>query len=81
MGKISTDFGSGGANLTPGESDQNDDSLGTILRDVADDLAALKPVTVTSPAATDLATAITLLNEIRTKTNTRAAITIKTIKD
>lgn len=48
MAAIKTDFGTGGSNLTPSGS-SGSPSLAEALRDIADDLAALKP---TAPAAT-----------------------------
>ena len=79
MSAISKKFGSGGSNLAPGGS-QGVPDLATALREVADDLDTLQIPTVTSPDASDLATAITLVNEIKTKLNVIAAATIKTTK-
>jgi hypothetical protein len=80
---IKPDFGQGGANLTPEGS--GEPSLADALRDVADDMAALngsgnRPATIASADATDLATAITLVNEIKTALNAVSAPTIKTLK-
>lgn len=84
MGKISSEFGTGGANLDPSGGDSLNDSLPVVLRDIADDLAALSAKddfpNLTSPVATDLASAILLVNEIRTKWNAVTAVTIKTVK-
>jgi hypothetical protein len=56
--------------------------LATTLRDVADDLAGLQSADIASADATDLATAITLVNEIKGAINAIAAsgYTITTVK-
>lgn len=81
MAAISKQFGSGGANLAPGGS-AGKPSLAEALRDVADDLAALKPTVV---AAADAGAAYgaaeqTLLNELKAKVNALAAVVLKTTK-
>jgi hypothetical protein len=81
MGAISKQFGSGGANLAPGGS-AGKPTLAEALRDVADDLAALKPTTV---AAADAGAAYgaaeqALLNELKAKVNALAAVVLKTTK-
>lgn len=80
MGKISSEFGTGGANLDPSGGDSSNDSLPVVLREIADDLVTLQSTALTSPVATDLASAILLVNEIRTKWNALAAATMKTVK-
>lgn len=60
-------------------------TLKTILNEVADDLAALnasgnRPAVIASADASDLATAITLVNEIKAALNAVAAPTILTTK-
>jgi len=81
MAAISQRFGSGGANVAPGGS-SGKPSLAEALRDIADDLAGLKPGTVT--AADAEATYGTgeqaLLNELKTKVNALAAVVLKTTK-
>jgi hypothetical protein len=81
MAAISERFGSGGANVAPGGS-SGKPSLAEALRDIADDLAGLKPGTVT--AADAEATYGTgeqaLLNELKTKVNALAAVVLKTTK-
>jgi hypothetical protein len=77
MAAIKTSFGSGGRGLTP-KGGSGSPSLATVLRGIATDLATVKIPTVTSPDATDLATAITLVNEIKTKLNVIAAATLGT---
>jgi len=52
-----------------------------ILEEVADDLAALQPAVLASAAAVDLATAITLVNEIKGALNATAGATIKTVRE
>ena len=81
MAAISKRFGSGGANLAPGGS-AGQPTLAEALRDVADDLAALKPTTV---AAADAGAAYgaaeqALLNELKAKVNALAAAVLKTTK-
>jgi hypothetical protein len=78
MAAISKRFGSGGANLTPASKP----SLADALRDIADDLAALKPTTVAAAdaGATYGAAEQALLNELKAKVNALAAIVLKTTK-
>ena len=81
MAAISQRFGSGGANLAPGGS-SGKPSLAEALRDVADDLAALRPSAV---AAADAGAAYgageqALLNELKAKVNALAAVVLKTTK-
>jgi hypothetical protein len=81
MAKISKRFGSGGANLTPGSA-AGQPALADALRDIADDLAALKPAPI---AAADAAAAYgpgeqALLNELKAKVNAIAAAMLKTTK-
>lgn len=81
MAKISKHFGSGGANLAPGGS-AGQPALADVLRDVADDLAALKPAVVAAADATATygAGEQALLNELKVKVNALAAIVLKTTK-
>ena len=81
MVAISNRFGSGGANLVP-QGGAGQPSLVDVLRDVADDLAALKPATVTSAdaAATFGANEQKLLNELKKIVNAMAAVVVKTTK-
>ena len=81
MAAISKRFGSGGANLPPGGS-AGKPTLADALRDVADDLAALKPTPV---AAADAGAAYgaaeqALINELKAKVNALAAAVLKTTK-
>lgn len=55
-------------------------SLALAMRDVADDLATCAPVELVEDDATDLASAILLVNEIKGMLNTKAAVAIKTTK-
>jgi len=77
--KITKDFASGGSGLGPNSGGP---SLATALRDIADDLNGVQVGAVTSPNATDLASALTLLNEIKAALNAVAAgtYTLKTTK-
>ena len=81
MAAISRRFGSGGANLAPGGS-AGSPSLADALRDVADDLAALKPTPV---VAADAGAAYgapeqALLNELKAKIDALSAAVLKTTK-
>lgn len=78
MAAIKTSFGSGGSSLTPGGT--STPTLATALRDIADDLAAVKVATIASDDATDLSTALTLVNEIKAALNAIAAETLATTK-
>lgn len=84
MAQIPSNFGAGGVGIDPFGTETN---LAGILRDIADDLTGFNNehlTALTSPAATDLPSAITLVNEIRTKWNALAAAqgasTLKTSK-
>lgn len=79
MATIKADFGFGGANLVP-LSSGGEPTLAEALRDIADDLNGLQVATIASTDATDLASALTLVNEIKASLNVTAAITLKTIK-
>ena len=81
MAKITKRFGSAGANLTPGGA-AGKPSLADALRDVADDLAALKPVKIAAPDATNAygAGEQALLNELKVVVNALAAAALKTTK-
>ncbi len=81
MAAISRRFGSGGANLAPGGS-AGQPALAVVLRDVADDLAALRPAPV---GAADAGAAYgaaeqALLNELKAKINALAAVVLKTTR-
>lgn len=78
MAVIKTTFGEGGAGLNPRGT--GTPTLATSLRDVADDLAGVKATEITSPDASDLASAITLVNEIKAALNALYAYTVKTTK-
>jgi hypothetical protein len=81
MAAISKRFGSGGANVAPGGS-AGKPALGDVLRDVADDLAALKPAVITAADATAAygTGEQALLNELKAKVNALAAVVLKTTK-
>lgn len=63
MTAISTNFGEGGANLAPDGA--GEPTLADTLRDVADDLAAQQPAEAVASDATDLASALLLVNELK----------------
>jgi hypothetical protein len=81
MAKITRSFGSGGANLTPGGS-AGQPALAEALRDVADDLAALKPARINAADASAAygANEQALLNELKAKLNALANAFLKTTK-
>jgi hypothetical protein len=81
MAEISPRFGSGGANLTPGGA-SGSPSLADALRDIADDLAALKPGAIATPDAGAAygANEQALLNALKVQVNRLAAIVLKTTK-
>jgi hypothetical protein len=82
MAGISPRFGSGGANLVPGGSGGSP-TLAEALRDVADDLAALKPtapVTAPDASATYGANEQALINAMKAQLNLLAATVLKTTK-
>ncbi len=79
MTAIKISFGSGGGNITPSNS-QGTPDLATTLRDIADDLDGIQVGTIASADASDLATAITLVNEIKAALNVNAAVVLKTTK-
>jgi hypothetical protein len=81
MAAISRRFGSGGANLAPGGSG-GQPPLADVLRDIADDLAALKGTRVVAADAGDAygANEKALLNELKAKVNALAALVLKTTK-
>jgi hypothetical protein len=79
MVAISKRFGSGGANLQPGGA-SGTPTLAEALRDVAEDLAALKPAPVEAAdaGATYGEAERALLNELKAKLNALAAVVLKT---
>ena len=79
MATVTKRFGSGGANVVPGGAG-GEPTLAEALRDVADDLAALQIPAIASPDATDLPSAITLVNELKAKLNAIHAAVLKTVK-
>lgn len=81
MAKITKSFGSGGANLTPGGS-AGQPNLTDALRDIADDLAALKPARINAADASAAygANEQALLNELKAKVNVLANVLLKTTK-
>jgi hypothetical protein len=81
MAAISKRFGSGGANVAPGGS-AGQPALADVLRDIADDLAGIKPAAVIAADATGTygAGEQALLNELKAKVNALAAVVLKTTK-
>ena len=81
MARITRRFGSGGANLTPGGS-AGQPVLADVLRDIADDLAAMKPAPISAADATPAygAGEQALLNQLKTTVNALAAVVLKTTK-
>lgn len=72
MPQIPKNLGSGGSHLSP-EQGGPDSSLVAILNGVADDLAARSDIT--SSDATDLASCITLANEMKVALNVALSTT------
>lgn len=75
MANIKTSFGSGGANLAPGGTNGTP-SLATALRDVADDLAAVRSGLVATLAKLDADDGVTDTNYAATLT----PAALKTVK-
>lgn len=89
MSAITTDFGSGGSNLTPGAG--GEPSLATALREVADDLAAVHgggnvvsapalAAFTDPPSAAEMALLRTLVNQLRAAAVASTGATLKTTK-
>jgi hypothetical protein len=81
MAKITRQFGSGGANVAPGGS-AGQPALADVLRDLADDLTALKPQRIAAADATAAygAGEQALLNQLKAPVNALAAVVLKTTK-
>jgi len=77
MTTIKTNTFDAGAGIAAGHGEP---TLANTFRDVADDLAAVQPTAIASPDASDLATAITLVNEIKAALNVNAGHTVLTVK-
>lgn len=73
--EISKNHGKGGSRRSRGHGEPTDLD---IYKSIIADLALVKVATIASPDATDLATAITLVNEIKTKLNAIAGATLGT---
>ncbi len=72
--KVRDDYGEGGAGLNgPGAATALHRPISEVLRGLIDDDDAALPATIASADASDLASAITLVNEIKASLN--AAIT------
>ena len=78
MPAVSTKYNSGGGDSVPQQGNAKD--LATVLRSLIDDIALVKVATIASADATDLATAITLVNEIKTALNAIAVTAPTTTK-
>lgn len=79
MTTIKENFAEGGKNMAPSGA-TGTPTLAQTLRDIADDFTGIKVGQVTSADATDLATCITLVNEIKALINTADAHTLLTQK-
>ena len=79
MAIIPSDFGLGGSGHAP-RGGTGKPSAVEILNDIADDFVGIQIATIASADASDLATAITLVNEIKASINVTAAFTILTTK-
>ena len=71
MATINTTYNSGGSDQIPAQGNAN--ALGTVLRELVDD--NLRANAIASADASDLATAITLVNEIKAALNTALTVT------
>ena len=71
MPAVKPSFGTGGSNLSPNDS-SGSPSLATVIRALVDDNTRANAIT--SADATDLATAMALVNEIKAALN--AALTV-----
>lgn len=71
MATIKTTYNSGGSDQIPAQGNAN--ALATVLRELVDD--NLRANAIASADATDLATAITLVNEIKAALNTALTVT------
>lgn len=78
MAQIPKNLGSGGQGLYPNSGSKNADPLLAILQGIGADLGTLQVATITSPDASDLASAQTLVNEIKASLNTIAGATLAT---
>lgn len=79
MAVVKITFGAGGRQLAP--RGQGQPSLADVLRDIADDLTAIKsPAVTVSPPAIDLPTCIALAEELRTIIDAGGAYTLLTEK-
>jgi len=79
MSIIKDNFAEGGANLVPAGA-AGFPTLAEALGEIADDLAAIKLTEILSDDATEINSAITLVNEIKAAINVLAAYTIKTAR-
>jgi hypothetical protein len=77
MAEVPKLYGDGGVH---GDGTPQKPALGKVLFDLIDDINARTPATIASADASDLATAITLVNEIKAALNTASATTLKTTK-
>ena len=78
MAQINLDFGETGSAEHASHGEQP--TLADAMRDVADDLANSRPATIASADASDLATAQTLVNEIKAALNAATGTTLLTTK-
>jgi len=63
-----------GAGLSKGHADKSRASLDALLDAIRDEMTSMKGTVVAAADASDLGTAITLVNELKTKMNALAAI-------
>ena len=68
---IRRDYAEGGAGI--GTKSAQHERLGTVLRGLVDDISARTTAEITSADASDLGTAITLVNEIKAALNTASS--------
>ena len=73
---IRSDYGEGGAGIGATKSAQHE-RIALVLRGLIDDIAGSKAAEITTADATDLPTAIALVNDIKAKLNAVEAAELK----
>ncbi len=76
---IRSDYGEGGAGVGATKSAQHE-RIALVLRGLVDNDLARTTATITSPDATNLATAQTLVNEIKASLNAASAAALEVTK-
>jgi hypothetical protein len=89
MATITVNYGSGGGHMAPFGHDSQP-ALAEVLRDIADDLGGIQPVTAViangvhaagaAPTAAEYDALVDLVNELKGIINTNAGVSLKTLK-